>query len=279
MVALVVGVTLLSLATAALSWWRFTTSTARAPSSSPAACCPARCAPSPTTGSAASRSRRLSCTGCSGWCGCASTRPPGRCPARRRNSSSTASPSPRATGCAPPSSPTGRPGPRGRRRRPRARRGGVRPLRQPLAALRPPGWQLPRPPAGRGRRTVPARPGTAREPAARPGRDRPRQRPGAPPRRRRSGPAAARRLGRGRRRRQLGLPAGAAWRVLIAVARAGHAPAHRAGDRPDPRRHRGRGGRLRLVRAARVNALVTGLGTPPAVVSCCRSARAPRPGH
>ena len=70
-----------------------------------------------------SRSRRRCCTGCSAWSGCASTRPPARCRARRRSSSSTASPAPRATGCAPPSSPTAR------RPRPRTAGADARPRR------------------------------------------------------------------------------------------------------------------------------------------------------
>ena len=112
------------------------TPTARPPWSSPAGCCPARCAPCPTTGSAASRSRRRCCTGCSAWCGCASTRPPGRCTGkdeelrRRRRHPRRGRPAAR-----PPSSPTGagRRRPDGGRRRPsrRAGRGGDRPVRQP----------------------------------------------------------------------------------------------------------------------------------------------------
>ena len=121
---------------------------ARRRSSSPGACCPARCAPCPTTASAASRWRRRCCTGCSGWCGCASTPRPARSAAT--DEELVVDGVPRAEGDR---LRDRRPHPPGRRRRPSrgrrrraagAGRGGVRPLRQPLAALRPAGRQLPR---------------------------------------------------------------------------------------------------------------------------------------
>ena len=68
------------------------------------------------------------------------------------------------------------------------------------------------------------------------------------------------RIGGGRRGRELGLPAGAPRGVAGRRPRADHPAAHRAGDRPDPRRHVAEGAGMRLVGAARVNALVTGLG-------------------
>ena len=213
-VALVVGVTLLSLATAALSWWRF--SYVDGPTSVV------------VTRGLVSRSVRTvpndrirgveveapplhrlfglvrvridAAAGSAGQ---------GRgAPRRRRHRA------PRATGCAPPSSRTAR--------RPR-----------PGTAHRPPEpgeeefarfdnrWLLYAPlvgsylavPAGRGRRAVPAGRRAAAPVPARPRRARPQRRPGRGPRGRR-GPAPAR-AGIGGRRRggELGLPPGPARRL------------------------------------------------------------------
>ena len=265
-VALVVGVTLLSLGyRGARPGGGSATPTARPRWSSPAGCCPGRCAPCPTTGSAGVEVEApRACTGCSAWCGCASTRPPGRCTGN--DEELVVDGVPRAEGdrlrTAVLTHRAVRGGPGADGARGRAGRGGVRPVRQPVAALRPAGRQLPGGPAGRRRR---AASGCAdelpRALAARPRRARPAD--GWARRRRRwsrccccspSAPSSAQRWSTG------------GFRL---VRRGGSLIAVRG---LLTRRHteleidRIRGGTvseglgMRWVRAARVNALVTGLG-------------------
>ena len=153
----------------------------------------------------------------------------------------------------PPHHPAARGGP------PRRRGGGVRPLRQAVAALCPAGRQLPRRPLrGRGR-AVPAGRRAPRVPA-RPDRHGTLRRAGAVGRRRRRAAAARARVGGRRGGGQLGLPAGAPRRLADRRPRADHPAAHRAGDRPHPRVYRGRGRGHAAAGAARLTALVTGLG-------------------
>ena len=207
LILLAVGVTLLSLLTAALSWWRF--SYADGPERRrrhPGAAVPvgahradrphpgrrgrdAAAAPAVRPGPRAHRrrgrggQRQRRGTG-------RRRRPPGRGrPAARRRPHATA---PRR----------GRRAGGGRRRRAGARRGGVRPLRQPLAALRPAGRQLPRRPARRRRGLLPARSTSCRR-SLRPDLDGPDLSGGWVPalvRRRRAAPAP-RRSGRSSARR------------------------------------------------------------------------------
>ena len=95
--------------------------------------------------------------------------------------------------------------------------------------------------------------------------------------------AAARPRHRRRPRRsggQLALPAGPARRLADRRPRPAHPAAHRTGDRPDPRRHghRGAGHALGAGRAGQLP-WSPGSATPPDAASSCRSGPAPRPGR